>query len=75
MKELKLEKQMISGKEVAGMMKSQHKNLISKIEKHTQILEKVNELNFKLSDLWQLSFYQDSTGLIIRGEVSYVTNF
>lgn len=52
----------ISSREVAEMMEVQHKNLISKIEKHTEILEKVNELNFKLVDLWQLSSYKDAKG-------------
>ena len=56
----------ISSREVAGMMEVQHKNLISKIEKHTKILEKVTELNFKLSDLWQLSSYKDSTGRTLK---------
>ena len=54
--------QTISSREVAEMMEVQHKNLISKIEKHTEILEKVNELNFKLVDLWQLSSYKDAKG-------------
>jgi Rha family phage regulatory protein len=54
--------QSISSREVAEMMEVQHKNLISKIEKHTEILEKVNELNFKLVDLWQLSSYKDAKG-------------
>lgn len=56
------EVQTISSREVAEMMEVQHKNLISKIEKHTKILEKVNELNFKLVDLWQLSSYKDAKG-------------
>lgn len=56
------EVQSISSREVAEMMEVQHKNLISKIEKHTKILEKVNELNFKLVDLWQLSSYKDAKG-------------
>lgn len=54
--------QTISSREVAEMMEVQHKNLISKIEKHAAILEKVNELNFKLVDLWQLSSYKDAKG-------------
>lgn len=54
--------QAISSREAAEMMEVQHKNLISKIEKHTKILEKVNELNFKLVDLWQLSSYKDAKG-------------
>ena len=54
--------QSISSREVSEMMEVQHKNLISKIEKHTEILEKVNELNFKLVDLWQLSSYKDAKG-------------
>ena len=58
--------QTVSSREVAEMMEVQHKNLISKIEKHTEILEKVTELNFKLSDLWQLSSYKDSTGRTLK---------
>ena len=52
----------ISSREVAEMMEMQHKNLIAKIEKHTEILEKVNGLNFKLVDLWQPSTYKDAKG-------------
>ena len=58
--------QTISSREVAEMMEMQHKNLIAKIEKHTEILEKITELNFKLSDLWQLSSYKDSTGRTLK---------
>ena len=35
--------QTISSREVAEMMEMQHKNLIAKIEKHTEILEKLLE--------------------------------
>lgn len=62
MKELKLEKQAISSREVAGMMEVRHADLMKKIEKHTTILEKVNERNFSLVDLWQLSSYKDAKG-------------
>ena len=44
------------------MMDKEHKNLIRDIEKHSKILEKVNELNFELVDLWQLSSYKDAKG-------------
>lgn len=52
----------ISSREVAEMMDKRHDNLIRDIEKHTKILEKVTELNFEVSDLWQVSSYKDSTG-------------
>ena len=58
--------QTISSREVAEMMEMQHKNLIAKIEKHTEILEKVTGLKIKLSDLWQLSSYKDSTGRTLK---------
>lgn len=54
--------QTISSREVAEMMEKQHKNLLRDIEKHTAILEKVSELNFELTDLWQLSSYLDAQG-------------
>ena len=56
----------ISSREVAEMMDKAHKNLIRDIEKHTKILEKVTELNFELSDLWQVSSYKDSTGRTLK---------
>lgn len=55
-------KQTISSREVAEMMEKRHNNLLRDIEKHTAILEKVNELNFELVDLWQLSSYKDAKG-------------
>lgn len=66
MKELKLEKQAISSREVAEMMETRHDNLMSKIEKHTKILEKVTDLKIKVSDLWQLSSYKDKTGRSLK---------
>lgn len=57
-------KQTISSREVAEMMEKRHSNLLRDIEKHTAILEKVNELNFELVDLWQLSSYKDTKGEI-----------
>ena len=62
MKELINKKITISSREVAKMMDKEHKNLIRDIEKHSKILEKVNELNFELVDLWQLSSYKDAKG-------------
>ena len=62
MKELINKKMTISSREVAKMMDKEHKNLIRDIEKHSKILEKVNELNFELVDLWQLSSYKDAKG-------------
>lgn len=56
--------QTISSREVAKMMEVRHADLIAKIEKHTAILEKVNERNFSLVDLWQLSSYKDAKGEI-----------
>lgn len=47
--------QTVSSREVAEMMEVRHADLIGKIERHTTILEKVNERNFSLVDLWQLS--------------------
>lgn len=44
------------------MMEVRHADLIGKIERHTTILEKVNERNFSLVDLWQLSSYKDAQG-------------
>ena len=58
--------QTISSREVAEMMETRHDNLMSKIEKHTAILEKVTDLKIKVSDLWQLSSYQDSTGRTLK---------
>lgn len=58
--------QTISSREVAEMMEKRHDNLLRDIEKHTAILEKVTELNFELSDLWQLSNYKDSTGRTLK---------
>lgn len=52
----------ISSREVAEMMEVRHADLIGKIEIHTTILEKVNERNFSLVDLWQLSSYKDAKG-------------
>ncbi len=52
----------VSSREVAEMMEKRHDNLLRDIEKHTAILEKVNELNFELVDLWQLSSYKDAKG-------------
>ena len=66
MKELINKKMTISSREVAKMMDKEHKNLIRDIEKHTKILEKVTELNFELSDLWQVSSYKDSTGRTLK---------
>ena len=54
--------QTISSREVAEMMEVRHADLIGKIERHTTILEKVNERNFSLVDLWQLSSYKDAKG-------------
>lgn len=54
--------QSISSREVAEMMEVRHADLIGKIERHTTILEKVNERNFSLVDLWQLSSYKDAKG-------------
>lgn len=58
--------QTISSREVAEMMEVTHNNLLRKIDNHTEILEKVTELNFDLSDLWQLSSYKDSTGRTLK---------
>lgn len=44
------------------MMETRHDNLMNKIEKHTAILEKVNDLKIKVVDLWQLSSYKDAKG-------------
>jgi phage regulator Rha-like protein len=52
----------ISSREVAEMMEIRHADLMKKIEKHTEILGKVTERNFSLSDLWILSSYKDKTG-------------
>lgn len=54
--------QTVSSREVAEMMEVRHADLIGKIERHTTILEKVNERNFSLVDLWQLSSYKDAKG-------------
>lgn len=54
--------QTISSREIAKMMEVRHADLINKIEKHTAILEKVNERNFSFVDLWQLSSYKDAKG-------------
>lgn len=43
-------------------METRHDNLMNKIEKHTAILEKVNDLKIKVVDLWQLSSYKDAKG-------------
>lgn len=59
-------KQTISSREVAEMMEVRHADLMKKIEKHTEILGKVTERNFSLSDLWQLSNYKDSTGRTLK---------
>ena len=56
----------ISSREVAEMMGTRHDNLMIKIEKHTSILEKVTDLKIKVSDLWQLSSYKDSTGRTLK---------
>lgn len=56
--------QTISSREVAKMMEKRHDHLIRDIEKHTVILEKVNEPNFGVVDLWQLSSYKDAKGEI-----------
>lgn len=56
----------INSREVADMMEMSHKNLLRKIDKHTEILEKVTDLNFSLNDLWRLSFYKDSTGRTLK---------
>lgn len=45
--------QTISSREVAKMMEKRHDHLIRDIEKHAVILEKVNEPNFGVVDLWQ----------------------
>lgn len=58
--------QTISSREVAEMMEVTHSNLLRKIDNHTEILKKVTELNFDLSDLWQLNSYKDSTGRILK---------
>ena len=52
----------ISSREVAEMMEVRHADLIGKIEIHTTILEKVNDLKIKVVDLWQLSSYKDAKG-------------
>ena len=54
--------QTISSREVAKMMEVRHDNLMNKIEKHTAILQKVNDLKIKVVDLWQLSSYKDAKG-------------
>ena len=54
--------QTISSREVAKMMEVRHDNLMNKIEKHTAILQKVNDLKIKVVDLWQLSSYKDTKG-------------
>lgn len=54
--------QTISSREVAEMMEVRHDNLMNKIERHTTILEKVNDLKIKVVDLWQLSSYKDAKG-------------
>lgn len=56
----------VSSREVAEMMEVRHDNLMNKIEKHNQILSDVTDLNFKVSDLWQLSSYKDSTGRTLK---------
>lgn len=56
----------ISSREVAEMMEIRHDNLISKIEKHIKIFEKVTDLKNNLIDLWQLSSYKDTTGRILK---------
>lgn len=58
--------QTISSREVAEMMETRHDNLMNKIEKHTEILEKVTDLKIKVSDLWQLSSYRDNTGRTLK---------
>ena len=58
--------QTVSSREVAEMMEVRHYNLMNKIEKHNQILSNVTDLNFKVSDLWQLSSYKDSTGRTLK---------
>lgn len=58
--------QTVSSREVAEMMETRHDNLMNKIEKHNQILSNVTDLNFKVSDLWQLSSYKDSTGRTLK---------
>ncbi len=58
--------QTVSSREVAEMMEVRHDNLMNKIEKHNQILSNVTDLNFKVSDLWQLSSYKDSTGRTLK---------
>lgn len=60
------EVQTISSREVAAMMGTRHDNLMNKIEKHISILEKVTDLKIKVSDLWRLSSYQDSTGRTLK---------
>ena len=52
----------ISSREVAKMMEVRHDNLMNKIEKHSEILQKVNDLKIKVVDLWQLSSYKDTKG-------------
>ena len=52
----------ISSREVAKMMEVRHDNLMNKIEKHSEILQKVNDLKIKVVDLWQLSSYKDAKG-------------
>lgn len=52
----------VSSREVAEMMGVRHADLMKKIEKHTEILGKVNERSFSLVDLWQLSSYKDAKG-------------
>ena len=56
----------ISSREVAEMMEIRHDNLISKIEKHIKIFEKVTDLKNKVSDLWILSSYKDKTGRSLK---------
>ena len=56
----------ISSREVAKMMEVRHDNLMNKIEKHTAILQKVTDLKIKVSDLWQVNSYKDSTGRSLK---------
>ena len=58
--------QTISSREVAKMMEVRHDNLMNKIEKHTAILQKVTDLKIKVSDLWQVNSYKDSTGRSLK---------
>lgn len=54
----------ISSREVAEMMEVRHDNLLFKIEKHTEIFNKVNDLKNKVVNLWIEGTYKDAKGEI-----------